>query len=286
MKVDVKIAGANYTEVPSILLPLTAGGKARFCEVSDTTAEIGDVAQGKKFYTADGELVEGTANVSAGGDTRKKITLVQKDHQKITITCNHPELSMQYDTDRNAVYATEYQNMLDITLKADNDYYVGKITVNGKEQGTVSSNHQYASASMPISDGMIVSATDAVLIPTSPFTTVNLTLQGQGSQFLLGSLLMTLAQSPDSPKIEGIVVVEDADNKGMIFLVKEEQRYAACKAEVTTGTGIKEIIDLTYNIDTDLGATMSGKISDTLYTYLKERSESNAKVTLQIKVAA
>lgn len=117
MKVDVKIAGANYTEVPSILLPLTAGGKARFCEVSDTTAEIGDVARGKKFYTADGELVEGTANVSVGVDTRKKITLVQKDHQKITITCNHPELSMQYDTDRNAVYATEYQNMLDITLK-------------------------------------------------------------------------------------------------------------------------------------------------------------------------
>ena len=195
MKVDVKIAGANYTEVPSILLPLTAGGKARFCEVSDTTAEIGDVARGKKFYTADGELVEGTANVSVGVDTRKKITLVQKDHQKITITCNHPELSMQYDTDRNAVYATEYQNMLDITLKADNDYYVGKITVNGKEQGTVSSNHQYASASMPISDGMIVSATDAVLIPTSPFTTVNLTLQGQGSQFLLGSLLMTLAHN-------------------------------------------------------------------------------------------
>ena len=114
MKVDVKIAGANYTEVPSILLPLTAGGKARFCEVSDTTAEIGDVARGKKFYTADGELVEGTANVSSGGDTRKKITLVQKDHQKITITCNHPELSMQHDTDRNAVYATEYQNMLDI----------------------------------------------------------------------------------------------------------------------------------------------------------------------------
>ena len=82
MKVDVKIAGANYTEVPSILLPLTAGGKARFCEVSDTTAEIGDVARGKKFYTADGELVEGTANVSVGVDTRKKITLVQKGPSK------------------------------------------------------------------------------------------------------------------------------------------------------------------------------------------------------------
>ena len=40
MKVDVKIAGASYNEVPSVLLPLTAGGKARFCEVSDTTAEM------------------------------------------------------------------------------------------------------------------------------------------------------------------------------------------------------------------------------------------------------
>jgi hypothetical protein len=95
MKVDVKIAGASYNEVPSVLLPLTAGGKARFCEVSDTTAETGDVAKGKKFYTADGELVTGTADLSQA-DARKTRTLIQKEHQKrLRLTCNHPEFILQ-----------------------------------------------------------------------------------------------------------------------------------------------------------------------------------------------
>ena len=43
----------------------------------DTTAVAGDVAKGKKFYTADGELVEGTASGSLG-DSRKSITVIQK----------------------------------------------------------------------------------------------------------------------------------------------------------------------------------------------------------------
>lgn len=65
MKVNVTIAGASYSEVPSILIPLKNGGRARFCEVSDTTAKASDVAQGKTFYDADGNYTEGTVREAA-----------------------------------------------------------------------------------------------------------------------------------------------------------------------------------------------------------------------------
>lgn len=283
MKVNVTIAGASYSEVPSILIPLKNGGRARFCEVSDTTAKAADVAKGKKFYTSEGELVTGTADLSQA-DARKTITLIQKEHQTITLTCNHPELSSQTDSDGNTVYATTYQDTLSINLKADTDYYAGKITINGEEQESSSTNPQLAYISAPISNGMIVSATDAAPIPTVPFTDVILTLTGQGTQWLMGYLLATTKQSPESPKIGGALLAGNDSDKGILFLVEGEQRYAGCQVELTTGTGITDSAKLSYEKDTDLGVTMMGKISDALYAYLKESAESKTEVTLTIKV--
>lgn len=283
MKVNVTIAGASYSEVPSILIPLKNGGRARFCEVSDTTAKAADVAKGKKFYTSEGELVTGTADLSQA-DARKTITLIQKEHQTITLTCNHPELSSQTDSDGNTVYATTYQDTLSINLKADTDYYAGKITINGEEQESSSTNPQLAYISAPISNDMIVSATDAAPIPTVPFTDVSLTMTGQGTQWLMGYLLATTKQSPESPKIGGALLAGNDSDKGILFLVEGEQRYAGCQVELTTGTGITDSAKLSYEKDTDLGVTMMGKISDALYAYLKESAESKTEVTLTIKV--
>ncbi len=85
MKVNVMIAGASYNEVPAVMLPLKAGGKARFCEVSDTTAQAADVAQGKSFYDADGNYTLGTNSGSGTSTTTAyQVTIQQVPHQTIS----------------------------------------------------------------------------------------------------------------------------------------------------------------------------------------------------------
>lgn len=67
MAQNVTVAGASYSDVPSVQLPKTGGGTATFTDVSDTTAAAADVASGKYFYTAAGVKTAGTA--SGGGGT-------------------------------------------------------------------------------------------------------------------------------------------------------------------------------------------------------------------------
>lgn len=60
MKVDIKIAGAQYKDVPALIAYSPTGTVHRFYDVSDTTAEAADVARGKVFYDSSGTLQTGT----------------------------------------------------------------------------------------------------------------------------------------------------------------------------------------------------------------------------------
>jgi hypothetical protein len=66
MAQNVTVAGASYSDVPSVALPKTGGGTSSFFDVSDTTATASDVASGKYFYTSAGVRTAGTASGGGG----------------------------------------------------------------------------------------------------------------------------------------------------------------------------------------------------------------------------
>ena len=71
MSQAISVWGANYSNVPAILLPKTDGGTARFDDASVTTATASDVAQGKVFLTSNGTVTTGTG----GGGTDRLVLL-------------------------------------------------------------------------------------------------------------------------------------------------------------------------------------------------------------------
>lgn len=280
MEVDVKIAGTNYTGVPYITLPLTAGGSVKFCEVSDTTATAGDVASGKTFYTADGELETGTASV--GGDASKSFTVVQKPHQTLSVIPggSGAELfSTSTDSSGNVVYKTEYPSKIIVGLEPNYGYNAGKITINGveKDSDTVNPIQYYSD----LVDGMVISATDATAISSESFTDVTLNLIGGYSIDNPILRFNTDSQSPSSPVISGIIIGSVDGEIFMGLLTKDE--YPDCTIKLDTGAGLSENTHISYS---SLDKAMFGKISNQMYTHLKEAVANSEKVTLTITVVS
>ena len=281
MEVDVKIAGTNYTGVPYITLPLTAGGSVKFCEVSDTTATTGDVASGKTFYTADGELETGTASV--GGDTSKRFTVVQKPNQTLSVTPDgsYTAFSTSTDSSGNVVYKTEYPSKIIVRLEPNSGYNAGKITINGveKDSTTVNPIRYYSD----LVDGMVISATDATIISTAhkTFTNVTLNLMGLHSSSDSDLVFNTVSQAPSSPKIDGVLVMDLNGEYGIGLSVSDE--YQDCTIKLDTGEGLSENTQILYSIGDKL---MCGFISNQMYTHLKEAGANSGMVTLMITVVS
>lgn len=277
MRVDIKVNGASYNGVPAVVLPTPTGGKARFCEVSDTTATAADVAKGKRFYDASGELVTGTATGGGGtADTRKSITVIQRPNQTIKIENIPADLSQDTDDNGNVVYRTEYQSMVRLSVAADNGYNVGTITIDGVDKG-------WSAASVPISDGMVVSATDATKIVGNSFDVRVNTQNPMGFGGVYAFLRSS--QSPVTPEILGVVWYPSSDYP-LQLAISNPIGYDGYKATITTANGDSVTGTLNYYNDTDLGEALLRMACDNaaVTKYFADAVANNTAINVRIEV--
>ena len=86
MAQNITLLGASYTAVPTVTLPKTGGGTARFDDASITTAVESDVTSGKKFLLPDGSIGTGTASGGGGVNIDTKTITATSYPKSISFT--------------------------------------------------------------------------------------------------------------------------------------------------------------------------------------------------------
>ena len=125
MAQNVTIAGNQYPDVPSILVPKTGGGgNAIFADPSVVTAVAADVASGKYFLDSSGVLTQGTAS---GGGGSSSWTKVAETSYQITFTGTSSTTHATWATGHNELWTPNkwvYVRIRDSAGKR-NEYFYG-----------------------------------------------------------------------------------------------------------------------------------------------------------------
>lgn len=112
MAQNVTIAGASFSDVPSIVVPKTGGGTASFVDVSPTTAVAEDVASGKVFFLADGTQGVGTSSGGGGGGNLDEII----ERTATTISSNATDIKIAIAQKNSALQSISFPEATKITV--------------------------------------------------------------------------------------------------------------------------------------------------------------------------
>lgn len=87
MAQNVTIAGASYSDVPSIEVPKTGGGTAAFFDttISSNAASASDIASGKMAWV-NGTLITGTGSGGGGDPTSIQVYIEQDQDGYLMLT--------------------------------------------------------------------------------------------------------------------------------------------------------------------------------------------------------
>lgn len=83
MSQQISLWGADYSNVPSVDLPKTGGGTARFVDTTDANAQASDILSGKTAYVNNVKI---TGTGSGGGGTYQAKTNINPSTSSQTIT--------------------------------------------------------------------------------------------------------------------------------------------------------------------------------------------------------
>ena len=121
MAQNVTVAGASYSDVPSVELPKTGGGTAEFFDTTDANATTSDIAYGKTAYV-NGSKLSGTGAAvitSTYNSSTKTVTLDTDDVSCAWFGSLNPEFVYEtsYTIKLNECtdYTTKIQNAIDGT---------------------------------------------------------------------------------------------------------------------------------------------------------------------------
>jgi hypothetical protein len=136
---------------------------------------------------------------------------------------------------------------------------------------------------------MVISATDATVIPLKTFPNVTLNLVGSNMGGTLQSFGMSdsydfeiNSQNPNSAEIKVIGIGRSGYDKKYYILFITNEDYSSCTIKLDTNTGTSDNAVIT-RFDRK---SLIGEISDPMYSFLSEMAKNEAEFTLTITVVS